>query len=171
MRLFLGIEIPDVIKKSLAAYIAKLPHGKKGWEDPHDFHLTMLFIGETSEENVKNIVERMEKIKFSPFTIQIGPLEFFNRRVLYLSVLPSNELIKLRREVMMNYPEWVDPSAKEFIPHITVKRWQRYEYNELAEGIRSHPMDPVPLTVKELVLFKSEKDESNRKYHVIYRQI
>lgn len=171
MRLFLGIEIPDAIKKLLATYIAKLPHGKKGWENPHDFHLTMLFIGETSEENVKIIVERMKKIQFSPFTIQIGPLEFFNRRVLYLSVLPSNELMSLQREVMMNYPEWVDPLGKEFIPHITVKRWQRYEYNELAEGIRSHPFEPISLTIKELVLFKSEKDESNRKYHVIHRQI
>ncbi|WP_408098060.1 RNA 2',3'-cyclic phosphodiesterase [Peredibacter sp. HCB2-198] len=171
MRLFLGLELTESIKAHLEAYIAKLPQGKKGWENPYDFHLTLLFIGETADENVKIIIERMKEITFDPFTIEIGPVQFFNRRVMYLSILPSEELLRLQQQVLKVFPEWVDPNAKSFIPHITVKRWQRYEYDELAEGLRIHPLAPIPLRVENISLFKSEKDPQNRKYHVIHRQI
>lgn len=171
MRLFIGIELTDSIKDELASYIAKLPQGKKGWENPHDFHLTLLFIGETPDENVRMIKERMRKIQISPFTIQIGQVQFFNRRVMYLSILPSEDLLRLQQEVAQTFPEWVDPNGKNFIPHITVKRWQRYEYDELSEGLRINPLKPISLRVERLSLFKSEKDSQNRKYHVIHRQI
>lgn len=171
MRLFIGLELTEVIKSELGAYIAKLPQGKKGWENPHDFHLTLLFIGETPEETIIPIMDRMKEISFKPFNIQIGPIQFFNRRVMYLSILPSEELLELQKEVIRVFPEWVDPNGKKFIPHITVKRWQRYEYDELAEGLRLHPLKPITLDVTKLSLFKSEKDQENRKYHVISRQI
>ncbi|WPU65087.1 RNA 2',3'-cyclic phosphodiesterase [Peredibacter starrii] len=171
MRLFIGLELTESIKENLAHYIAKLPQGRKGWENPHDFHLTLLFIGETSEENVISILDRMKDVSFKPFSIQIGPIKFFNRRVMYLSILPSEELLLLQKEVEELFPEYVDPHGKSFIPHITVKRWQRYEYDELAEGLRLHPLEPIPLDVNTISLFKSEKDQDNRKYHVIGRQI
>jgi len=171
MRLFIGLELTESIKENLARYIAKLPQGRKGWENPHDFHVTLLFIGETAEENVVSILDRMKEISFRPFSIQIGPIKFFNRRVMYLSILPSEELLQLHKEVIKLFPEYVDPNGKSFIPHITVKRWQRYEYDELAEGLRLHPLDPISLDVNTISLFKSEKDQENRKYHVIGRQI
>ena len=167
MRLFIGLELTDSIKHELGSYISKLPQGKKGWENPHDFHLTLLFIGETPDENINLIKNRMKAISFDPFSIQIGPIQLFNRRVMYLSILPSKELSELQQKVIKEFPEWVDPKGKGFIPHITVKRWQRYEYEELAEGLRRHPLNPIELSVTKLSLFKSEKDWLNRKYHVI----
>lgn len=169
MRLFLGLELPYQIKTQLADYISQLPQGRKGWENPHDFHLTLLFIGAISEENKIHIQERMNLIKFKPFKIEIGPIQFFNRRVMYLSLLPSEELMALQSQIEKMFPEWFDPEAKKFIPHITVKRWQRYEYDELYEAINRHPFSPLSVEVDKLALFKSEKDSENRKYHVIFR--
>lgn len=169
MKLFLGLELPFRIKNQLADYISGLPQGRKGWENPHDFHLTLLFIGETSIDNVTLIQERMKLIKFNPFEIEIGPLQFFNRRVMYLSLLPSEELMELYVQIQQMFPEWLDPEAKPFIPHITVKRWQRYEYDELYQAISLNPLRPVSVEVNKLSLFKSEKDSDNRKYHVIFR--
>ena len=169
MRLFLGLELPSTIKAQLAEYIAQLPQGRKGWENPHDFHLTLLFIGETPVDQIPIIQERMKELKFSSFEIEIGPLKFFNRRVMYLSLLPSSELSDLQQQVNEKFPEWLDPQAKPFLPHITVKRWQRYEYDELYQAIALKPLRPLPVEIKEISLFKSEKDSENRKYHVIFR--
>ncbi|MFP5387470.1 MAG: 2'-5' RNA ligase family protein, partial [Bacteriovoracia bacterium] len=66
------------------------------------------------------------------------------------------------------FPEWGQEETKEFIPHITVKRWQRYEHNHLVSGLRERKLEEKSFIVTELALFKSEKDSLNRKYHVIY---
>jgi 2'-5' RNA ligase len=49
MRLFLGIDVPSEIKAFLTDAYAPIQFSTKGWELPHDYHLTLLFIGETNQ--------------------------------------------------------------------------------------------------------------------------
>jgi 2'-5' RNA ligase len=68
------------------------------------------------------------------------------------------------------FPEWVKESSKPFIPHITVKRWQRYEFNDLKQGLLERNFESLKFEVTSLDLFISEKDSSDNKYHVIFRK-
>lgn len=54
-----------------------------------------------------------------------------------------------------------------YSPHITLKRYQRYEYAELEKKIFQNPFEARSIMVDHLSLFKSEKDVQNLKYHVI----
>ena len=169
MRLFLGIDLPQEIKKSVHEYLVPLQKSSKGWENPHDYHQTLLFIGETSLETIDIIRKRLQMIKIDPFEVETNGLHFFNRRIMYLGFKPSLELLKLKNLVEAHYPEWLRKEAKEFIPHVTVKRWQRYEFDDLAKGIEN-PMRNLTFTVNHIALFKSEKDSHNNKYHIVEKR-
>ncbi|MGZ3790463.1 MAG: RNA 2',3'-cyclic phosphodiesterase [Bacteriovorax sp.] len=169
MRLFIGIELPDDVKGKIFDYLFPLQITSKGWESPHDYHQTLMFLGETPFEKIEEIKLRMLQVNFRPFVLTTESFEFFNRRILYLSFIPSEKLLDLKKRIDQNFPEWIRPHEKEFLPHVTVKRWQRYEYNHLVEGIASREFPHIIFTVSALSLFKSEKDSENNKYHVIYR--
>ena len=147
--------------------MALIKNREKGWEQAHDYHLTLFFIGEVPEEQLPVIRSKMEQIKFDPFCLQLGPLKFFNRRILYISFYPSPELERLKAEVDDVFQAWRKPHIKSFVPHITIKRWQRYEYDEIKDGIDSHPFEHRKFPVTRIALFEAKKDRANNKYHVI----
>lgn len=169
MRLFVGLELPPEIKDQIAGNLALFKIGEKGWEHPHDYHLTLLFLGETPEDKIPDIKERMKLVDMKSFQLTLGELAFFNRRILYVSLAPSEELLHLKQNIEANFPEWVRVGEKPFIPHITVKRWQRYEHPQLSSGLAAYPLVPLSFEVEGLALFKSEKDQQQRKYHVLSR--
>jgi len=163
MKLFIGIEIPAVIKKHIADFVQPLQLISKGWENSNDYHLTLFFFGETSNDVMDEILNRLASINFKPFEIELSTFEFFPRRVLFLAFRSSLELIELEKQIATIFSEWIKPEAKAFVPHITVKRWQRYEFNFLETGIQSRSFVPLKFKVTGLALFKSEKDSQNNK--------
>lgn len=170
MRLFLGVELSEENKQAMSTMLAPIKKSEKGWEHPHDFHLTFLFIGECPEVLVSSIIERMREIKTEPFELRTTTFHFFNRRIMYLGFEYSPEALALRKSIETMYPEYTREHEKEFIPHVTVKRWQRYEHADLVRGLEESSIRPLVVPVRELALFKSEKDPENRKYHIIHRE-
>lgn len=170
MRLFIGIDIPEIVKRDIHDYLSSIRTSLKGWENPHDYHQTLLFIGEANETELSNIKMRLSKFHFVPFSLSTSSFEFFNRRIMYLGLKQSRELLKLKEALDVIFPEWIKTETKPFIPHITVKRWQRYEYNDLSEGLSRKVFKGTCFRVDSVCLFKSEKDKLNRKYHVIFRK-
>lgn len=169
MRLFIGLELPDSIKDKIATYLSSIKKSEKGWESAHDYHQTLLFIGEVDPLQLEVIKERMRVITFHTFELNTTTFQFFNRRVMYLGIEKTDELQELKRVVDENFPEWSGRERKPFHPHITVKRWQRYEHADLVEGLSQSPWETNRFKAQFLSLFKSEKNEENHKYHVIYR--
>lgn len=170
MRLFLGIDIPEEIKTEIDHFLRPLQKSQKGWENPHDYHQTLLFIGETPDRVAEEIKLRLKQFSFAPFKLCLDKFYFFNRRIMYLGFKPSSELLKLKKLIDESFPEWVKPESKPFIPHITVKRWQRYEYDDLASGLATREFPSREFIVSSIVLFKSEKDQEDKKYHVFHRK-
>jgi 2'-5' RNA ligase len=169
MKLFIGIEFPTEIKNAIADFVKPFRTTNKGWENPMDFHLTLLFIGETPAEKLNDIQQRLAGIKFQTFKIRLNKLEFFPRRVLYVGIEESLELNKLQKLIEVVYPEWVRPESKAFIPHVTIKRWQRYEYKFLESCISARPFTPLSVQVNDLALFLSGENLIEQKYQVIHR--
>lgn len=168
MRLFIGIDLPNDIKSQIEQTLHPLQLSSKGWEHPHDYHQTLLFIGETDEEKLSDIKRKMDEIHFHSFKLTTSGFAFFNRRIMYVDFLPSTDLMDLKKLVDLKYPEYIRPDEKEFVPHVTVKRWQRYEYDHLATGILKQSLPVMSFTVHSIALFKSERDENNLKYHIVH---
>lgn len=169
MRLFLGIEISALQKQAIASLLSPVKNSEKGWENSHDYHITTLFIGEVRDEEVTDIERKMGQVHSPPFSLVTSGVKFFNRRIMYLGFEDCEEVFRLRDRIREVFPEYVRRDEKEFVPHITLKRWQRYEFDHLVNGLAEIPRTSFHIPVRELALFKSEKDEANRKYHVIFR--
>lgn len=167
MRLFLGIDLPVQIKTEIENYLFPIKKSEKGWEKSHDYHQTLLFIGDVSDEDLRLIKARMLQIHFPSFDLLTTTFQFFNRRVMYLGVEKSPELLELKGQVDELFPEWASKQTKGFHPHITVKRWQRYEHADLVRGLSVKDWIPKSFLVENVALFKSEKDEHQHKYHVV----
>jgi 2'-5' RNA ligase len=169
LRLFIGINFPSEVKSKIAEFLQPIQLSPKGWVSPHDYHQTLLFIGETPESKVEEIKTRLNQISFSKFVLETLEFKFFNRRIMYLDFMPSADLIILAQKVQELFPEYVREYEKDFLPHITVKRWQRYEYDHLVEGLRGRALRPLQVLVNSVSLFKSERDLVGNKYHIIHQ--
>lgn len=169
MRCFIGLEIPENVKKEIHKAILPLRANSKGWEDPHDYHQTLCFIGECSNEELSLIKKRLDQIFFAPFVLETEEIKFLRRRIMYLDLKPSDKLLDLIQKIKKQFPEWIRSEEKEFLPHITLKRWQRYEYDKLLEESKKIHIPSMSIAINSLALFESCKNQFNQKYHVIYR--
>lgn len=169
MRLFIGLDLPRDLKQYIFETLLPLQKSPKGWEHFHDYHQTLLFIGEASPEDSNVIIERLKNFRFKTFQLETDRIQFFPRRVMFLSFKPSQDLLELRERILELFPEWKRPGEKPFLPHVTVKRFQRYEHADLTEDLKNNALQNKVFTVNEICLFKSEKDSLNRKYHVIFK--
>lgn len=167
MRLFIGIDLPDHLKLKIESYLQPLKLSEKGWEKAHDYHQTLLFIGECSDIELTIIKSRLSDFSFNSMMLTPTTFQFFNRRVMYLGLEKTPELLLLKQKINEAFPEWAARETKSFHPHITVKRWQRYEHAHLSTGLLENPWRPEAFQVHAISLFKSEKNIQGEKYHVL----
>ena len=70
LRLFVGIDFPPELKLRLSLLCTGVPGAR--WVDPGNFHLTLRFIGEISEDLAADVDEALAGIKASRFTLQLA---------------------------------------------------------------------------------------------------
>jgi 2'-5' RNA ligase len=71
MCLFVGFEIPAEVKVKVKVkihrYLSDIKKSEKGWEKAHDYHQTLLFIGEANVEDLELIKVSLAEIEFPSF--------------------------------------------------------------------------------------------------------
>lgn len=169
VRLFVGIDLPENVKLHISQQVLPLKSNLKNWEFHHDYHQTLLFIGQVTSDVQDSISKRLEGITFTPFELELSAYKFFNRRIMYIGFTESHELLDLKKRIDLLFPEWSKRDEKDFVPHVTIKRWQRYEFEALHSAVVKYPFQSIKFSVKDVALFKSEKDHHGHKYHVILK--
>ena len=157
MRLFVAIRLSDELKKDLIGTMHVLKKlGVKGSYVPADnLHVTLAFIGETSEpEKVKEALAAVER---KPFRLSLSELGCFGD-TLWIGAKGNQGLSGAARSVReaLDAAE-ISYDQKKFVPHVTLIRkaagnWQR------AKAPKSEMM------VKSISLMKSEEKNGKRVY-------
>ena len=171
MRCFIAIDLPDEIKSKLFHDFDNLKKrrlflGKN--TEKNSLHLTMKFLGDLTEEEIKKTEIALRKIKFQKFSCSLGKPGFFgdgNRiNVIWIELL-SDKLILLEKEIS----EAVNENyGKEFTPHITLSRMKRvFNKKKLAEAIKNFNFKSPGFEVKEFLFMKSELTSDGPKYKII----
>ncbi|MGI6548833.1 MAG: RNA 2',3'-cyclic phosphodiesterase [Syntrophomonadales bacterium] len=94
MRLFFAIDIPPEIKPQVIAARNQLARGVRGikWVEDHNLHLTMKFLGEVPDGQVKDITDTVRRtlVRYPGFRLEVGSPGFFpnnkNPRVIWLEI-------------------------------------------------------------------------------------
>ncbi len=122
MRLFIALDLDhEGYFKDLQS---QLLHKQLHSSFPHEFHLTLSFLGEVSEVKAKSLIENLRRVSFPAFeleTTQIGVFPGENRiNVIWLGLKDNKVLTGLKHQI----DQAIGPIKEDhpFHPHITLAR-------------------------------------------------
>ncbi|KGX89217.1 RNA 2',3'-cyclic phosphodiesterase [Pontibacillus litoralis] len=130
---FIGISVTDSIAEHLGQWQQQLHKhvDYKVWTNHQDFHITLTFLGEVSENNIKKLRDVLKKCdSFPPFSISVEGLYTFGNpqqpRVLWAGVEKHSTLLQLQQCVQAKCAQLAFQIEKRnYTPHITLaKKWK-----------------------------------------------
>ncbi len=162
MRTFVAIEISnDDIINSIKKFQSEIninasPVG------PENFHFTLQFLGEVSEEILQKIIQSLRKIEFSSFSVNLKGVGAFPKpkfpRVIWIGTDDNggNMLIQLSKKVEKVLEPLGFFSDKPFKPHITVFRIKK-KVGDITKELDSKKT--IDFGIQEVISIKLKKSE------------
>src|SRR3989338_8308139 len=105
MRLFLAVNIPESVKQYLGEVQESLKghEGRITWVKPENMHFTLKFLGDVEEGKVDAITEKMSKIPYAPFSVELTDIGTFpspsSPTVVWVGVKDETPLFELHKLV------------------------------------------------------------------------
>ena len=176
MRTFIAIELSDEVKDYLYDLQNKFKKELKkdsvkiSWVAKKNIHLTLKFLGEVNDKKLEEIKEKLRKIYFKPFELNIEEIGFFPSeeylRILFVSLHPEEKVVKLQR---MIDEELLDISSKdqEFHAHVTLGRIKSVRDRERLKNAVCISLEHIKFKVNEFVLMKSQLSRDGPKYFLL----
>jgi 2'-5' RNA ligase len=137
MRLFIGIELPDVLKNAVSAVASRVredtarvaPDAQIRWIPTSNLHITVWFLGEVREPRVEPLVASLTlPLDARAFTLRIGGGGAFPQsgppRAIWLGLASGREgLIAVHEQLRGRLePLGFAPEARPYSPHLTIAR-------------------------------------------------
>ncbi len=175
MRIFIGIEFNHVVKDYLSEVQGLISQqALKGNFSLYDnFHLTLRFLGELSQEDIDNycdILDELGKVTES-FKIKIGDINSFNRNnkhIVYVDVIENKDkMVALAKKLDNIIKKSLGVDRKDsFKPHITIAREVVFPTISGLEKIYPFSQDIV---INQISIMLSKRDHQNvLRYTPIY---
>jgi 2'-5' RNA ligase len=166
LRLFIALPLPHEVEIELDRLLTVLrPKGPEvKWVPPNNIHLTVKFLGDTEEKLVDKIKVALDEVAagYQPFdtTIdQIGGFPNLNRpRVIWIGgSQPVEDAVRMAKDIDRRMHELrFEKEKRPFKAHLTLGRVREgRSVAALAEYLESFKLEPIPLKLDRLVLFKS----------------
>ncbi|MBU2634182.1 MAG: RNA 2',3'-cyclic phosphodiesterase [Nanoarchaeota archaeon] len=127
MRCFIAIELPREIKDYLFDLQSKIRSrdAKINFVAKSRLHCTLNFLGNVDDNLLKDVKERLSKLKFKKFKVNLENVGVFPNedsiRVIWIGLKPANKVIELQQKID---GELLDLFKKdqEFNAHLTLGR-------------------------------------------------
>ena len=168
-RVFIAIELPSVVRKSLSDHIhglrKALPDVQASWSREENLHLTLKFLGNTLVARMEALSHAAQRaaVRFQPFDLIVGRCGAFpprgQPRVLWIGIDdPTGELTKLNRALEDECAKaGFAREQRPFHPHLTITRLRKPQGSRrLAELHGAMGFTNQQVSASEMVLFRSE---------------
>jgi RNA 2',3'-cyclic 3'-phosphodiesterase len=175
MRLFIGIALAANATNALMRVREKFATigNDLRWSAPESWHVTLQFLGSTSQEQMACVGARLAQLHAAPVPIRLLGLGFFDRAgVFYAGVDQTRELLALQQSVVAaTRPCGFSPEARAYHPHITLARSKgRNGARALALLKRAVEQGGITLraefTAAEFLLYESIPGPEGSRYEV-----
>jgi RNA 2',3'-cyclic 3'-phosphodiesterase len=158
LRLFVGIEFPPELKLALSLLCTGVAGAR--WIDPGNFHLTLRFIGEITEDRAADVDAALARLKARRFTLQLAGTGVFggNRpHSLWVGAERHPDLLGLRDKVEQALIRTgLMPEQRRFAPHVTLARLRDPAPDGLGHFLAAHAQfRAAPLPVEHFSLIAS----------------
>ncbi len=158
-RLFVAVDMPDLLKERLAKMFFGIPGAK--WVAEEQLHLTLRFIGEVDGGVFKDVKEALSQISLDSFSLQLKGMGYFPPRkkpkVLWVGVEKNDTLLSLRNRVEAAVVKTgLAPEQRKFSPHITLARLRDTPLKKITNFLSGNSLyESEPFQVTEFHLYSS----------------
>jgi 2'-5' RNA ligase len=177
MRAFLGIEVPDELKKKILNIQNKFSKFDIKFVEPENLHFNLKFFGEIGDEEIEKIRHTLGEIseKFEPFEIEIKGIGAFPNenyiRVIWLGVKEGYNIITSLAD---NIQDSIEPlgflKQGRFVPHLTLGRVRtarnKEDLRSLIEELKD--VEIGRMKVDTIILFKSKLSPKGPIYEEVF---
>jgi len=144
LRLFVAVDLPSTVQQAVASLCANLRDAR--FVKPHQLHITLRFMGQTPDEELPAVRERLAGVHVSGFDLRLEGVGTFppalrKARVLWLGLEPKPALLTLAREIDVRLGDLglrPDEKRRAFTPHLTLARFGRQADQALPRFITQH---------------------------------
>ncbi|MDD3180881.1 MAG: RNA 2',3'-cyclic phosphodiesterase [Opitutaceae bacterium] len=178
-RLFVAIDLPEVVRCELAALAAPVPG--LAWTRPEQLHLTLRFLGDTAEELIPAIATTLATVAVEPFVLPVSGMGVFPLRglprVLWVGLGRAHtRLFQLRQQVddaLLRVDMNIE--MRSFQPHITLGRIRtkppldKPARNKLDDFLRrNNTFEAPPFRVSDFHLYSSDLRSTGAVHTVLH---
>ena len=174
MRCFISIDLPSHVKSRIFHKFGVL--GSKGLfkgklVKKDDLHLTLKFLGNLSEDKIKEVKRKLKEIKFSKFEGKIGRTGFLdnqdNIKCVWVELL-ADKIDKLQEEINKTLGGVKKEDSLKFNPQIIMAKIdQVLNKQELVKEVQNMNFKKLDFEVKEFLLVKSELTKKGAQYKIL----
>ena len=191
MRIFVALDIDENIRSRIAKFADDLrPHASAvRWVKPESLHITLKFIGETSDPAVKQIEQTLSSISIAEFQVAFTGFGFFPTskaaRVFWIGIAAETGLSQLAEKIDDSLAEiGIAKEEREFSPHLTLARssggsgapgWRKGDRPNRQFAVLQRHLEgsAAPefgtMTAREFFLYKSQLSSKGSTYTRIAR--
>jgi 2'-5' RNA ligase len=176
MRLFVGMPLAPVMIDELSAIALRLRSKVDGlrWLPPESWHITLQFLGNTSQEQYESISAKLRALKMPPVRIKLEGLSVFDRvGVLFTGVALTPVLRMLHDRVVTTTADCgFVAETRPYLPHISLARFKanrsRQELLALKAQLRHQP-EFAPVFAREVLIYESFLGITGSRYEICER--
>ncbi len=161
MRIFIAIELPERVKQEVVKIqkeIDRLGLVKGKFVFPENLHLTLKFLGEISESELRSVKDKLENLKFDNFDVHFDKVGVFSEefvRIVWIG-LEGEGLFALQK-IIDELLEDIFPKEHNFMAHITIARPKFVEDKEVfLKELEKIDFEKVNFGVDKVVLKESK---------------
>ena len=173
MRLFIGIPLAHSVVQELSRVSRDLRSERDGlrWSSPESWHITLQFLGETSQERYDCVLQRLCELHSPRAAVSLEGLGFFDRAgVFFARVIVSPELLALQQRVNAATARCgFTPEDRPFHPHVTLARVKRDRSGKVLRSLKAR-MHRQPqfteFTASESLLYEAFRGPGGSRYEV-----
>ena len=176
MRTFIAIELEEEVKDRLAEIQADTEKlcRKGNYTPKENFHLTLHFLGEVSEEDLEYLQDAMYETarRNRPFWFNIDKIGFFprgNKGIMWAGIERSNHLQRLFSTLEKSLEQQgFSRERKGLSPHITLGR-EVEPHRNFIDVQKNVKFEPMKVSVRSISLMESVRKGPKLVYVPLFR--
>lgn len=173
IRLFIGLDFPVEIRERLSVMRGGVPGAR--WTAPDNFHLTLRFVGDVSEDAADDCRDAFLGLHGRAFDLTLSGVGLFGDggrpRVLWAGVERSEPLLHLHAIVESAMVRaGFDPDPRKYAPHITLARLNRSNSDRVGRFLEEWgAFRAGPMRMERITLYQSLSMEGGPLYRPVER--
>ncbi len=179
-RIFIAINLPKEIKEKLESFQEKWPELPVRWTKKENLHITLIFSGSLSDEELLRIINTTKEIaqRNNSFVVNLnkisyGPPKKMPPRMVWAIGERSPEFTSLRddleKSLMSSEGVRFSSEKRAFSPHITLGRMRVWEFQRIEPEERPEVDEEINLNfqVESIEVMESRLKRNGAEYTIL----